>query len=134
MLISFTGYASAVTHISVIQLNSTTLQLQFQPSYALHETVSVDCYIVEVTGVGNEYISMLNSTSTVVTVFMTDPCTSYIISVTPHNVVGLGEKIIETDVIVFQGLYIIIILKTKSILTQLNCGVHCIQFPLTFSL
>ena len=104
VLISFTGYASAVTNISVMQLNSTSLQLQFQPSYALDDTVSVDYYIIEVTGVGNDYMSMLNSTSTVVTVLMTDPCTSYIISVTPHNVIGLGEKIIETDVVVFQGL------------------------------
>ena len=104
VLISFTGYASAVTNISVIQLNSTSLQLQFQPSYALDDTVSVDYYIIEVTGVGNYYMSILNSSSTVVTVLMTDPCTCYIISVTPHNDVGLGEKIIETDVIVFQGL------------------------------
>ena len=88
-----------------MQLNSTSLQLQFQPSYALHDTVSVDYYIIEVTGVDNDYMSMFNSTSTVVTFSLTDYCSEYTMCITPYNNIGPGEKNIKTGTIVFQGDY-----------------------------
>ncbi len=88
----------------MLQLNSTSLQLQFQPSYALDDTVSVDYYIIEVTGVGNDNISMFNSTSTVVTFSLTDYCNNYAVSVIPYNSIGPGDKCMKTDIIVFQGL------------------------------
>ncbi len=94
----------------MLQLNSTSLQLQFQPSYALDDTVSVDYYMIEVTGVGNDYMSILNSTSTVITFSLIDYCNNYTVSVIPYNSIGPGDKNMETDVIVFQGLYILVIL------------------------
>ena len=86
----------------MLQLNSTSLQLQFQPSYALDDTVSVDYYIIEVTGVGND---MFNSTSTVITFSLTDYCSDYTVSITPYNSIGPGEKKGETAII-FQGVCI----------------------------
>ena len=89
-----------------MQLNSTSLLLQFQPSYALDDTVSVDYYIIEVTGVGNYYMSMFNSSSTVITFSLTDHCSDYTVSITPYNNIGPGEKKEETDIIIFHGLCI----------------------------
>ena len=78
--------------------------MQFQPSYALDDTVSVDYYIIEVTGVDNDYIlSMFNSTSTVITFSLTDYCCDYTVSITPYNSIGPGEKKEESNVIIFQS-------------------------------
>ena len=82
-----------------MQLNTTTLQLQFQPSYALHETVSVDYYIIEVTGVENVH----NVTSKMIELSLTDYCSHYNVSITPYNSVGAGEKSYENNIVMYKG-------------------------------
>ena len=89
-----------MSDISAMQINTTSLQLQFQPSYALHETVSVDYYIIEVTGVENEY----NITSTVIELSLTDYCSHYNVSITPYNSVGAGEKSHENNIAMYKGI------------------------------
>ena len=96
------GIASPVSNISIVQLNATLLELTFDHSFSLDESVSVHYYIIELTAI-NDSSLVINSSSTVITFSLADHCSNYTATITPYNAIGPGENIIESSVISYQG-------------------------------
>jgi hypothetical protein len=91
------GLLSNVKNPQIIQINSSTLSLSYQPPSTL-QGVPILCYTIDIKG---QY--SINTTSLKYHVHFADKCQPHSLSITPWNAVGMGNTTVISNIIMYNG-------------------------------